>query len=177
MLPRLPSRVFSVITRVSRRLSIGGLVTWLNVWRKIVVQAAIPLRQHRDRRVVAHAADRLLARPPPSGAGSSPAPRAWSRRRAGGGAAPRPRTGTGSAASVLTMLSICGDALRPLAERLARGQHVLQLVVAVELPLVQIDADRLARPDAALARRCRLRRASPCRSRSRRSAGSSPVTV
>ena len=33
-LPRLPSRVFRVITRVSRRLSIGGLVTWLKVWRK-----------------------------------------------------------------------------------------------------------------------------------------------
>ena len=33
-LPRLPSRVFSVITRVSRRLSIGGLVTWLKAWRK-----------------------------------------------------------------------------------------------------------------------------------------------
>jgi len=33
-LPRLPSRVFSDITRVSRRLSIGGLVTWLKAWRK-----------------------------------------------------------------------------------------------------------------------------------------------
>ena len=33
-LPRLPSRVLSVITRVSRRESIGGLVTWLNPWRK-----------------------------------------------------------------------------------------------------------------------------------------------
>ncbi len=33
-LPRLPSRVLSDITDVSRRLSIGGLVTWLNAWRK-----------------------------------------------------------------------------------------------------------------------------------------------
>ena len=34
MFPRLPSRVLIDITRVSRRLSIGGLVTWLKDWRK-----------------------------------------------------------------------------------------------------------------------------------------------
>ena len=33
-LPRLPSRVARLITRVSRKLSIGGLVTWLKAWRK-----------------------------------------------------------------------------------------------------------------------------------------------
>ena len=32
--PRLPNRVFRLITRLSRRLSIGGLVTWLKFWRK-----------------------------------------------------------------------------------------------------------------------------------------------
>ena len=34
MLPRLPSRVRIVITLRSRKLSIGGLVTWLKFWRK-----------------------------------------------------------------------------------------------------------------------------------------------
>ena len=34
MLPRLPNRVFRLITRCSRRLSIGGLVTWLKFCRK-----------------------------------------------------------------------------------------------------------------------------------------------
>ncbi len=33
-LPRLPSRVLRLITAVSRRLSIGGLVTWAKFWRK-----------------------------------------------------------------------------------------------------------------------------------------------
>ena len=31
---RFPNRVFSDITRVSRKLSIGGFVTWLKFWRK-----------------------------------------------------------------------------------------------------------------------------------------------
>jgi hypothetical protein len=34
MLARLPKRVFSDITCVSRKLSIGGFVTWLKFWRK-----------------------------------------------------------------------------------------------------------------------------------------------
>ena len=33
-LPRLPSRVRKVMTRVSRRLSIGGFVTCAKLWRK-----------------------------------------------------------------------------------------------------------------------------------------------
>ena len=34
MFPRLPRRVRSVMTLRSRKLSIGGFVTWLKFWRK-----------------------------------------------------------------------------------------------------------------------------------------------
>ncbi len=62
----------------------------------------------------------------------------------------------GSGASVLTMWSMCWTLPRPLAEGLPGGEHVLQLVVAVEARVLEIDADGLARPDAALGDDARL---------------------
>ncbi len=130
-LPRLPSRVFSDITRVSRRLSIGGLVTWLNVLPEVMMQSAVALRQHGERRVVAHRADRLL--------------RVFHHRvqqhfllfhgEANGDLAAAQQLGV-----VDDRFDRVGlddvvdhlDALGPFAERLARGEQVLQRLVAIE---------------------------------------------
>ncbi len=60
MLPKLAKRVLRLITRVSRSESIGGLVTWLKFWRKKWLSAPRARRDDGERRVVAHAADRLL---------------------------------------------------------------------------------------------------------------------
>ena len=60
MLARLPKRVFSDITWRSRKLSIGGLVTWLKFWRKNWLIRRGLSRDDRERRIVAHRADRFL---------------------------------------------------------------------------------------------------------------------
>ena len=176
--PRLPRRVFRVITRVSRRLSIGGLVTWLKVWRKIMVQrrdtgpdstaigVSSPMLPMASGAVLHHRVQdslQLLQRD--------------SRRRAGGGAVPRPAAASAHPprADDARRCAVMRSVHLPKGCRAASA--CLQLGVAVE---AGPPADRRRRTGPGRPgpwRGWRLPGASPCRSRSRRSAARSPAEV
>ena len=116
-----------------------------------VVQPAILGREHRDRSVVAHGADRLGA---------------ILDHRVQDGLQLLEREAHGELAAaqlfgreIRTLIGVALDdgvdargAVHPLAERLARGEQVLQRGVAEKLAAVEIDAHALTRPHAALRR-------------------------
>ena len=61
ILPRLPNRVFRLITRASRKAIDRRVGDLAEILPEKMVQAAILVRQHGQRRVVAHRAGRFLA--------------------------------------------------------------------------------------------------------------------
>ena len=170
MLPRLPSRVFSVITRASRRLSIGGLVTWLKFCRKKWCRPRYCVGQHGERRVVAHRADGLLGVLDHRMEDQLEILHACSRPRPGGGAAPPARSSRACRACERISVSITVMFLTQSPKSALRRELVHDLAVVVEPALREIDGDHLAGADAALLDDRRPRRSGPCRSRSRRSA-------
>ena len=114
-----------------------------------VVQTAILVRQHRQRRVVAHGADGFLAA---LGHRLQQQLHVFQRPAGDHLAAAQHVTLEGRlllvlGADQLVDLGALGD---PLAERPAGGQQVLQLGVVVELTFLQIDGDHLARIEPAL---------------------------
>ena len=116
---------------------------------EVVVQAAVALGQHGDRRVVTHAADglgavlhhrvqdhlQLFQRGAHGQLAAAQLGRVVHDRLR--------RIGFDDAVKL-------SDAPGPGAEVLPGGQHVLQLAIEVEPGFVQIDADALARPNPAL---------------------------
>ena len=82
----------SDITSSSRIGSIGGLVTCAKVLLEIIVEQLGLAREHRQRRVGAHRADRIVARPPPSARGRTGCLPGCSRTPAGDRAGPPHRS-------------------------------------------------------------------------------------
>ena len=158
------SRVFRLITRVSRKQSIGGLVTWLKFWRKKWLSRPRSLsRQHRERRVVAHRADGFLAVLDHRVRGSAPGPRASGRRRPGGGAARRGRSCAARPAAADQLVEIDDVARSSRRSGCAPASMSLISRVVVELPSSRSTAIIWPGPSAALLddRRSRRRGTMP----------------
>ena len=85
-LPRLRKRVFRLITRSSRSEIDRRVRDLAEILPEIMRQRPVAVREHRERRVVAHRAHRLPCRPRPSDEGSVRDPRScmpaaiWRRR-------------------------------------------------------------------------------------------------
>jgi hypothetical protein len=149
MLPRFLNRVFRLMTPVSRRGSIGGLVTWLKFWRKKWLSG----RYFSDSTARGESSPiEPTASLPSSTMGARTISRSSSEKPAAAWrrvSSSRPYLrGSGPGADLLFEID---HVAQPLGIGVAAGQFVDDLVFAVEAALGQVDGDHPARRDGQLA--------------------------